>query len=131
MGEQDRTHSFLSHRCPQSSVRKSNTINNWPLPLAFGFDFLVVWFYPVLCSSFWKKVNLSYVTRMSQKHPNASSTGNPFGCESSVLSLSYQWNYYLHSIQHSTNCHLYSTTSSLLWPSIYSGSKNCPNVWPF
>src|SRR5258708_7492221 len=130
MGGQDGTHSFPSHRHPQSGVRKLDTINDWPLPLAFGFDFLVVWFHPVSCSSFWKKVNLSCVTRMSQKCPNAPGTGNPFGCGSSVPSLSHQWNCRLCSIQCSTNCRLYSTTSSLSWPSTYIPFLNFPYVHP-
>src|SRR5216684_3380155 len=128
MGGQDGTHSFLSHRCPQSGVRKLDTINNWPLPLAFGFDFLVAWFHPVSCSSFWKKVDSLCVTRMSQKRPNVPSTGNPFGHGSSVPSLSHRWNCHSCSIQYSTNCHLYSTTSSLSWPSTYIPFLNFPYV---
>ena len=35
------THSLPLHSCPHSDVRKSDTISNWPLPLAFGLDLLV------------------------------------------------------------------------------------------
>jgi hypothetical protein len=58
------THSSPSRSRPQSGVRKSDTISDWPFPLAFGFDLLVAWDHPVLHSSFWKKVDSSCVTRM-------------------------------------------------------------------
>src|SRR5258708_5770411 len=40
------THLSPSHSCPQSGVRKSDTINVWPLLLAFGFNLLNVWLHP-------------------------------------------------------------------------------------
>src|SRR6266852_2634534 len=115
--ERTRTHSSPSCSRPQSGVRKSDTISDWPLPLAFGFDLLVVWVHPVLHSSFWKKVDSSWVTRMRWKRPWASGTGNPFGCGNSSPSWPHRWNRHSYPIHHSTKPSLYSTTSGLLCPS--------------
>src|SRR5713226_4294459 len=67
---------------------------------------------------------------MSRKHPNVPGTGNPFGRGSSVPSLSHRWNRHSRSIQHSINCHLYSTISFLSWPSTYIPFLNFPYVHP-
>lgn len=52
-----KTHLSSSCRWPQSAVKKSEIMRDWPSPFGLGTPLLLICSHKVLCMSFWKNVD--------------------------------------------------------------------------
>ena len=113
----EKTYSVPWTRRPHSTVRKSETMSNCPLPLGFGVAVALECAQCVFLLSFWKNIDSSCVIRMRRKRPPA--TGKPVGRGRGFPSLFHLWKRFSYSFQRVTNMFQYRTTSSRSCLSIY------------